>query len=80
MAKKRRGMIVKNTNDKAVEIRMATRMLRVRPGEEQAITADEVRDPALRESLQVRAISIVRPTTEDEERALRLSEEHEESR
>lgn len=70
MAKKRRGMIVKNTNDKAVEIRMATRLLRVNPGEEKIITADEVRDPALRESLQVRSVSIVRPTTEAEEHAL----------
>lgn len=70
MAKKRRGMIVKNTNDKSVEIRMATRTLQVSPGEEKMVTADEVRDPALRESLQVRAISIVRPTTEAEEDSL----------
>lgn len=71
MAKKRRGMIVKNTNDRAVEIQMATRVLRVNPGEEQMITAEEVRDPNLRESLQVRSISIVRPVTEEEERTLR---------
>ncbi len=75
MGKKRRGMIVKNTNDRAVEITMATRLLRVGPGEEKMITADEVRDPALRESLQVRAISIVRPTTEAEEHTLRQEEE-----
>ena len=71
MAKKRRGMIIKNTDDKAVEVSMKSRLLHVGPGEERAITAEEVRDPALRESLQVRAISIVRPVTEEEEEALR---------
>lgn len=71
MAKKRRGMIVKNTNERAVEIQMSTRLLRVEPGEEQAITADEVRDPVLRENLQVRSVSIVRPATPEEEEALR---------
>ncbi len=71
MAKKRRGMIIKNTNTKAVDIEMATRVIRVGPGEEKSITADEVRDPALRENLQIRAISIVRPTTEEEDDVLR---------
>lgn len=71
MAKTRRGMIVKNTNDRPVEIEMATRRIVVRPGEEKMITAEEVRDPALRQSLQVRAISIVRPATEEEENELR---------
>lgn len=74
MTKKRRGMIVKNTNDRSVEIQLAHRVLEVGPGEEKAVTADEVRDPALRESLQVRALSIVRPTTEEEEVDFRQSE------
>lgn len=80
MGKMRRGMIVKNTNDRPVEIEMATRRLRVDPGEEKMITSDEVRDTTLRQKLQVRAISIVRPATEEEEAALRDSleqgEEH----
>lgn len=69
--KTRRGMIIKNTNDRPVEIQMANRRLAVGPGQEQMITADEVRDPTLRQSLQIRAISIVRPATEAEEIALR---------
>ncbi len=50
---------------------MATRQLTVHPGQERMITAEEVRDPTLRQSLQIRAISIVRPATEEEEIALR---------
>lgn len=71
MAKTRRGMIIKNTNDRPVDIEMATRRITVDPGEETMITAQEVRDPMLRQKLQVRAISIVRPATEDEELQLR---------
>jgi glycosyltransferase involved in cell wall biosynthesis len=67
MAKKRRGMIIKNTDDRPVDIQMATRDIRVNPGQEVMITADEVRDTALRQNLQVRAISIVRPVTAEEE-------------
>lgn len=66
-------MIIKNTNDRPVEIEMATRTIVVHPGEEKMITPEEVRDPTLRQKLQVRAISIVRPATEDEELALRDS-------
>lgn len=80
MAKTRRGMIIKNTDDRPVDIQMATRHIRIHPGEERMITADEVRDPTLRERLQVRAIAIVRPVTEEEEQQLRAemeaSEDH----
>jgi hypothetical protein len=65
--RKRKGMLIKNTNMRSVEIRMATRLIRLSPGEEQLITADEVKDAALREHLQVRGVSIVRPATEEEE-------------
>lgn len=71
MSRKRKGMIIKNTNDRAVLIDLATRSLRIGPGDEFAITAEEVKDPALREHLQVRAVSIVRPTTDAEEEELR---------
>ena len=70
MAKKRRGMFIKNTNTRPVEIAMATRTIRLDPGQERLITAEEVRDATLREHLQVRAINIVRPATEEEEDAL----------
>ncbi len=71
MGRKRKGMVIKNTNDKPVEIVLASRSLWLAPGDEQSITADEVKDPLLRESLQVRAVSIVRPTTDEEEAAVR---------
>lgn len=67
MAKNRRGMLIKNTNDRAVNIEMKTRDIQLNPGEEKFITAEEVRDEQLRAKLQVRAVSIVRPSTEAEE-------------
>lgn len=70
ISKQRRGMVIKNTNTRPVEIAMKTRPLRLNPGEEKAVTAEEVRDGDLREKLQVRAVSIVRPTTIEEEEAL----------
>ncbi|PSQ80562.1 MAG: hypothetical protein BRD46_03960 [Bacteroidetes bacterium QS_8_68_15] len=73
----RRGMLIKNTDDQSVRVSMATRILHIGPGEEALITAEEVRDPVLRESLQQRAIAIVRPATEEESAQLqeRLAEE-----
>lgn len=71
MSRKRKGMVIKNTDDRTVEVKLATRSLVIQPGEEHPITADEVKDPVLREKLQVRAISIVRPTTDAEEDAVR---------
>ena len=80
MSRKRKGMVIKNTDDRTVEVNLTTRSLVIRPGEEYPVTADEVKDPVLREKLQVRAISIVRPTTDDEEDALqRLLEEQEQT-
>ncbi|MEZ4700071.1 MAG: hypothetical protein R2834_07055 [Rhodothermales bacterium] len=70
ISKQRRGMVIKNTNTRPVDIAMKTRPLRLNPGEEKAVTAEEVRDGDLREKLQVRAVSIVRPTTIEEEEAL----------
>lgn len=71
MSRKRRGMIVKNTEERPVSIALATRTVVLESGQEQALTAEEVKDPVLREFLQVRAVSIVRPTTEAEEETLR---------
>ncbi len=80
MAKQRRGMLIKNTNTRPVDIQMKTRLLRLNPAEEKLITADEVRDSALREKLQVRAVSIVRPSTEEEEDELMKEIEEEKAK
>lgn len=65
----RRGMLIKNVSERPVEIRMASRTLRLKTGEITLITADEVRDEVLRQNLQVRSVAIVRPTTAAEEEA-----------
>ncbi len=69
--RKRRGMLIKNTGSEPVQITMATRVMTIQPGQERLLTPEEVRDPLLRESLQIRVISIVRPATDEEDRALR---------
>ena len=78
MSRKRKSMIVKNTEERTVEINLATRTLVIHPGEEYPISADEVKDPVLRENLQVHTISIVRPMTEAEEDELQRLLEGEE--
>lgn len=75
--RERRGMFIKNTGDETVQIAMATRIVHLGPGEEKFITAEEVRDPMLRESLQIRAISIVRPATPEETQRLKQQLEEE---
>jgi len=70
--RKRKGMLIKNTHTRPVDIKMKTRRIRLDAGEEQLVTAEEVRDPELRENLQIRAVSIVRPAEEEEEAALRV--------
>ncbi len=64
-------MFIKNTSTKPVEIEMKSRKIVVNPGQELLLTAEEVRDPVLREHLQVRAVSIVRPASEEEEQDYR---------
>ncbi len=64
-------MLIKNTNTRSVEVEMRTRTIVLAPGDEEMLTAEEVLDPALRSELQIRAVSIVRPVTEEEEEALR---------
>ncbi len=70
MARTRRGMLIKNTHERPVELVLASRTLGLGPGDEVFITAEEVRDAAMREHLQVRTVSIVRPTTPEEEEEL----------
>lgn len=67
----RRGMLIKNNGTETVRVSMASRALQLDPGEEKFITPDEVRDSTLREALQERSISIVRPATAAEDEALR---------
>jgi hypothetical protein len=69
--RERRGMLIKNNGTETVRVSMASRMLRIEPGEEKFVTPEEVRDPVLRTALQERSISIVRPATEAEDEALR---------
>lgn len=64
-------MLIKNNGTETVRISMSSRVLRIDPGEEKFITPDEVRDDTLREALQERSISIVRPATAAEDEALR---------
>lgn len=62
----RKGMLVKNVVEETVSIRMAGRVLELGPGDEALVTAVEVKDPVLREHLQIRTIAIVRPATDAE--------------
>jgi len=73
----RRGMLIKNLGVEPITIRMLTRKLALSPGQESAVTPEEVRDPVLRDHLQIRTIAIVRPTTseEDEELKQQLAEQ-----
>ena len=68
--RERRGMLIKNTGTEAARVAMASRIVRLGPGEEKFITPEEVRDPMLREALQQRSIAIVRPATPQEDEAL----------
>ena len=69
-SRQRRGMLIKNTNATAVTVEMSTRTITLHPGDEALVTPEEVQDSALRDHLQVRGVSIVRPSTEAEEEEL----------
>jgi hypothetical protein len=69
--RKRKGMLIKNTNTQSVKIKMASRTINLAPGEEELVTAEEVLDETLRDFLQVRRVSIVRPALDEEENELR---------
>jgi hypothetical protein len=60
-------MLIKNTNTSSVQIEMSNRTIFLGPGDEELLTAEEVLDPDLRAKLQIRAVSIVRPATDEEE-------------
>ena len=64
-------MLIKNTNTQSVKIKMASRTINLDPGEEELVTAEEVLDETLRDFLQVRRVSIVRPALDEEENELR---------
>lgn len=64
-------MLIKNSGTRSVRIEMASRTVDINPGEEVFITPEEVLDPKLREALQIREITIVRPATTEEDVALR---------
>ena len=62
----RRGMLIKNVAEHPLTLVLKTRQLDLAPGDERLITAEEVRDAALRDSLQVRTVAVVRPATPEE--------------
>ena len=62
----RRGMIIKNVVERVLSLELGSRVVTLDPGEETAVSAEEVRDAVLRENLQVRTIAIVRPTAAEE--------------
>ena len=66
----RRGMIIKNVSESALDLRLDTRTVSMAAGDERPVSPVEVKDPALRTALQVRSIAIVRPTTPEESDAL----------
>ena len=66
----RRGMLIKNSGTDPVRVSMSSRLLRLDAGEETFVTPEEVRDPRLREALQERSVSIVRPATVAEDEVL----------
>lgn len=66
----RRGMLIKNVSERPVQLRLKARTLDLEPGDERLITAEEVRDAVLRDSLQVRTVAVVRPATPEEGEAL----------
>jgi hypothetical protein len=70
-ARKRKGMLIKNTNPRPVTIDMTSRSITLNPGDEELVTAEEVLDEALRDYLQVRGVSIVRPALDEEEEELK---------
>ena len=63
-------MLIKNNGNETVQVSMASRTLTIGPGEEKFLTPEEVRDPTLREALQERSISIVRPATKAEDETI----------
>ena len=66
----RRGMLIKNVAERPLTIRLQSRVIKMEAGDEVLITSEEVRDPTLRENLQVRSIAVVRPATDEEDEAL----------
>ena len=71
LIRRRKGMIIKNADKVDKTVQLATRTLDLSPGETVALASAEVTDPALRDLLQVRALAIVRPLTDEEEIAIR---------
>ena len=81
--RKRKGMIIKNTDKKPLTVRLKHREIGLPPGGTAPITSDEVMENAMRDLLQVRQLAIVRPLTEQENKEVQnrfavreKSEEH----
>ncbi|MCY4674302.1 MAG: hypothetical protein OXD43_11175 [Bacteroidetes bacterium] len=70
IARKRKGMIVKNTNKKPLSVKLKHREIGLPPGGTAPVTSDEVMEDAMRDLLQVRKLAIVRPLTEQENKEI----------
>ncbi|MCY4158900.1 MAG: hypothetical protein OXE92_04155 [Bacteroidetes bacterium] len=70
IARKRKGMIIKNANKKAISVKLQGREIEIPPGGTATVTSQEVMDNALRDLLQVRDLAIVRPLTDKEEKEI----------
>lgn len=70
IARHRKGMIIKNTNKKAISVKLEGRKIEIPAGGTVSVTSQEVMDNALRDLLQVRELAIVRPLTEQENREM----------
>ena len=66
IARHRKGMIIKNTNKKAISVKLEGRRIEIPAGGTVPVTSQEVMDNALRDLLQIRELAIVRPLTEEE--------------
>ena len=59
-------MVVKNVTEAPLTVRLSSRSFSLDPQGETVVSAEEVRDSAMRECLQLRTLAIVRPATEAE--------------
>lgn len=62
----RRGMLIKNVAERPITIKLNNRTIEMVAEEEVIVSAEEVRDPEMREHLQIRTIAIVRPASDEE--------------
>jgi len=63
-------MLIKNVAERPITITLNNRTINMEAEEEVIVSAEEVRDPEMREHLQVRTIAVVRPASDEESSTL----------